>query len=76
MISTVYHDDLTGRRVGRCGEWLVRAQHDGTSFDVAHPPVKSWNEIPSDSSGLPLDVAARVLGVPQGELYKWGRGNW
>lgn len=73
-LFTIGRDDETDCRVGRCGDWYVRACRGGASFDLALPPFKSWETLASEFAGLSLDRAARALGVPQGELYEWGRG--
>jgi hypothetical protein len=71
-IRDTSRDALTGYRVGRCGDWYVRVRRDGSSFDLMRPPFESWDDIASDSTGLTLGQAARVLGIPQGDLYRWG----
>lgn len=73
-ISTIDRDALTGQKVGRCGHWYVRARSGGSSFDLALPPFKSWEESEVEFTGLSLDQTARLLGLPQGDLYEWGRG--
>jgi hypothetical protein len=73
-ISTIDRDDMTGYRVGRCGDWYVRARRDGGSFDLALPPFESWEDAKAEFIGLTLDQTARLLGVPRGDLHEWGRG--
>ena len=73
-IVSIERDELTGYRVGRCGNWYVRARRDGASFELTQPPFKSWNDISSEFTGLTLNQAARLLGLPQGDLFEWGSG--
>lgn len=73
-ITTIDRDALTGQKVGRCGKWYVRARSGGSSFDLASPPFKSWDEAEAEFTGLTIDQTSRLLGVPKGELYAWGRG--
>jgi hypothetical protein len=73
-IVSIDRDDMTGCRVGRCGDWYVRARPNGGSFDLALPPFESWEDAKAEFIGLTLDQASRLLGVPQGDLHEWGRG--
>lgn len=66
MISTIGRDEH-GQRVGRCGDWYVRARRG--SYDLALT-LDNWEGV---FSGLTIDQAARLLGLPQGDLHEWGR---
>lgn len=72
MIETLFRDELTGQRVGRCGDWYVRSRGRNAFDVVPRDKFGKWDDVPSDYSGLLLDQAARMLGVPQGDLYNWG----
>lgn len=72
-IISLSRDELTGYRVGRCGDWYVRARRGGSSFDLRQPTYSSWDAVPSEYIGLTLDQTARVLGIPRGDLHAWGR---
>ena len=69
-ISTITHDAETGCRIGRCGDWYVRVRRGGVSFDLSLS-LDRWEDT---FGGMMLDQAARLLGMPQGDLYEWGRG--
>lgn len=71
-ITSTAHDD--GYRTGRCGDWYIRARSKGATYDLAMPPFKRWEEARSEYMGLTLDQAARLLGIPRGDLYEWGCG--
>lgn len=72
-IRSIDRDPLTGYRVGRCGSWYVRARPGGQAYDLARPPPESWEELRSEFTGVAIDQTARLLGVPRGDLYEWGR---
>jgi hypothetical protein len=74
-ITTITRDPITGYRAGRCGDWYVRARRGGGSFDLALPPFEGWDEVSAEFIGLTLDQASRLLGMPRGELYDWGRSE-
>jgi len=74
VLLTIGRDDMTDCRVGRCGDWYVRVRRGGASFDLALPPFDGWDDAKAEFTGLTLDQTARLLGVPQGDLYEWGRG--
>jgi hypothetical protein len=76
-IISLGRDEMTGYRVGRCGDWYVRARRGGLAFDLRpsrYSSFSSWDDVPSDLIGLTLDQTARLLGVPRGDLHEWGRG--
>lgn len=70
QISTISRDEETGCRIGRCGDWYVRVRRGGSAYDLSLS-LERWEEM---LTGMTLDQAARMLGLPQGELYDWGRG--
>jgi len=72
-IVNTSRDHDTGYRVGRCGDWFVRVRRDGATFDLARPPFEGWADAKGDLIGLTLDQASRLLGVPRGDLYEWGK---
>lgn len=64
-------DMATGWKTARCGKWIVRARPNGT-YDLAAFPFEGWDG-PTVTKDLALDHAARLLSVPRGDLYAWGR---
>lgn len=66
-------DYATGYRTGRCGEWYIRVRHDGVTFDLAKPPFQNWEKANQEFVGLSIDQASRLLGLPRGDLFAWGR---
>lgn len=73
QIRSTGRDELSGYRVGRCGDWHIRARPGGVSFNLALPPFESWDEAKAEFIGLSIDQTARLLGVPRGDLHEWGR---
>jgi hypothetical protein len=72
-ITDESRDKLSGYRTGRCGEWYVRVRPDGATFDLALHPFLGWEKTSAEFVGLSLDQTSRLLGVPRGELFDWGR---
>lgn len=72
-ISGTSRDHDTGYRTGRCGNWFVRVRRDGVTFDLARPPFEGWEEAKSEFIGLTIDQASRLLEIPRGDLYDWGK---
>lgn len=64
-------DMSTGWKTARYDRWIVRARPAGT-YDIAGSPFEGWDG-PKVTKDLDLDHAARILGVPRGDLFAWAK---